>query len=406
MTDITETITRFKAVCAELNCKPCPYINRVLEKEKLDAEEDYKDSMHMSLAGNNHLMTNTRINDQDVQVLYKTLYNNMYVTSIDLRYNHITDEGAKAIGKLLEETPLLRELNLMCNEIGEAGAEAIARALQINESLVFLRMNGNKIGNKGGMYFAQMLQVNMNLEQLDVGDCDLEQESVIALGTVLTQNQTLRALNVNRPILFSHQEECTVHMAKTLKVNRTLREIHMQKYDMRDFGATRLAENLMGNYTLRYLDLSCNRITRDGTFELAKFLKMNTPLEILDLGYNRLEDDGAIHLADALTTFNTNLQTLVICYNNISSKGLCAIADCMKFNMGLQAVYIWGNNLEEPAAIAFSGLLQTERLLPKNTDVRPYVVDGITILSQLNHHIRRHYYWKPSYGDDVPPPKT
>lgn len=38
-----------------------------------------------------------------------------------------------------------------------------------------------------------------------------------------------------------------------------------------------------------------------------------------------------------------------------------------------------------------------------NTDVRPYHVDGVTYLAELNHHINRHYYYGPIYGDDVPP---
>lgn len=44
-------------------------------------------------------------------------------------------------------------------------------------------------------------------------------ESVIALSTVLHQNKTLKALNVNRPLLFTQQEETTVHYAKMLKVS-------------------------------------------------------------------------------------------------------------------------------------------------------------------------------------------
>jgi hypothetical protein len=41
-----------------------------------------------------------------------------------------------------------------------------------------------------------------------------------------------------------------------LQVNTTLKELHLQKYDMRDFGMTRLAENLMDNNSLTNLDLS------------------------------------------------------------------------------------------------------------------------------------------------------
>lgn len=51
------------------------------------------------------------------------------------------------------------------------------------------------------------------------------------------------------------QEETTVHVAKMLKVNVRLREIHLTHYDMRDFGAERLKENLTDNLTLTHLDL-------------------------------------------------------------------------------------------------------------------------------------------------------
>ncbi|XP_046343701.2 leucine-rich repeat-containing protein 34-like isoform X1 [Haliotis rufescens] len=407
MSDIHTTAFRYDSTCSEMDIKPHPYINKMFEKEKEETviwanRGDFKENMHLYLAGNNKLLTDRRLADPDCLALYKTLENNLYVVSLDLRYNNITDEGAQHLAKLIEGTPGLQELDLMGNDIGPDGAEHIAKALQTNETLRTLRMTGNKIGNKGGMCFAQALQVNLTLEALDVGDTDMTIESVIAMATVLNQNKTLKALNVNRPILFTHQEETTVHFSKMLKVNRSLEELHLQKYDMRDFGATRLAECLMENYTLTYLDLSCNRITRDGTKELAKVLKKDTALKTLDLGFNRLEDDGALHLADALATCNMTLNTLVIVSNNIASKGLCAIADSMKTNTSLSKVFIWGNKLEEPACIAFANLVETGRLDLTDTDVKPYVVDGVTSLCEQNHHIRRHYYYAPSYGDDVP----
>ena len=46
--------------------------------------------------------------------------------------------------------------------------------------------------------------------------------------------------------------------------------------------------------------------------------------------------------------------------------------------------------------------MKSDRLLPRNTDVRPYVVDGVIHLAELNHHIHRHYYYAGIYGDDVP----
>ncbi|XP_021368730.1 leucine-rich repeat-containing protein 34-like isoform X1 [Mizuhopecten yessoensis] len=407
MSDIHSTAFRYEAVCTELGIEPNPYVTLMFDKEKEEAvllkkKGEFKESMDLYLAGNNKLLTDKRLVDSDAEALYKTLCNNTYVDGLDLRYNNLTSVGAKHIAKLLEETVTLKYLNLMCNDIESEGAEAIAKALHKNESLRVLRLNGNKIGNRGGMCFAQMLQVNKILEALDLGDTDMTIEAVIALPTVLFRNSTLKALNVNRPLIFSCQEETTVHFAKMLKVNTSIEELHLQKYDMRDFGATRLAENLMANMTFNYLDLSCNRITRDGTKELAKVLKNNTSIKILDLGFNRLEDDGAMHLAEAIATYNTTLETLVVASNGIGNKGLCALADAMKTNTTLTSIFIWGNKLEEPACIAFASLLESGRLKPENTDIQAYVVDGVTKLCELSNQIRRHYYWAPNYGSDVP----
>ncbi|ELU16968.1 hypothetical protein CAPTEDRAFT_151888 [Capitella teleta] len=359
--------------------------------------------MLLYLAGNNKLITNVRLDDAQAEIIYKWLRNNIFVTALDLRYNNITDVGSKHIAKLLEETATLEELNLMNNDIGEEGAKDIAQALLKNETLKKLRMSGNKIGFKGGMCFAQTLQINTTLEELDLGDTDLTTDCVIALATVLRANSTLKSLNANRPILFSHQEETTVHFANMLKVNRSLKELHLMKYDMRDFGITRLSEKLVDNMTLTYLNLSCNRITRDGAKELSKLLRKDTALKVIDLSFNRLGDDGAIDIAEALMTFNTNLQTLVITSNEIRAKGLCALANALQMNSTLDNIYIWGNCLEEPACIAFAGLIDSGRIALKNTDVEPYVVDGTTYLSELNHGTRNFYYAGPSHGEQALP---
>jgi len=41
---------------------------------------------------------------------------------------------------------------------------------------------------------------------------------MVALSTVLNYNQSLRVLNVSRPILFSVEDETTDHFARMLKV--------------------------------------------------------------------------------------------------------------------------------------------------------------------------------------------
>jgi hypothetical protein len=51
-------------------------------------------------------------------------------------------------------------------------------------------------------------------------------------------------------------DEIAQHYAIMLKVNVSLKEIHMQKYEMRDYGAQWFSEKLVHNNCLLHLDLS------------------------------------------------------------------------------------------------------------------------------------------------------
>ncbi|XP_021250273.1 leucine-rich repeat-containing protein 34 isoform X6 [Numida meleagris] len=223
-------------------------------------------------------------------------------------------------------------------------------------------------------------------------------QCLIAIASVLTQNKAVKAINLNRPLLYSQEEHTTVHIALMLRNNSSLVELHLCKHEMKSFGVERLCEALYENCSLRYLDLSCNKITRDDVKFLGELLKQNQTLEILDLNSNRIEDDGAIYLSEALALYNRTLKALSVVSNNISGKGLVALSQSMKINMELSYIYIWGNNLDEAACVAFSELIQAGRLKPNCTDVEPYEVDGHAHLAELSHGLKKHYYWTPSYG--------
>ncbi|XP_031562259.1 leucine-rich repeat-containing protein 34-like [Actinia tenebrosa] len=391
MGDASATKDDYLKACADVQKEPNAELLAIFNTAIDDSFTEPCNEFYLKLNGNKrnewNEMYRKRLVDEDVDILYKTLKPNTFVVLLDLGYNNIGDKGAMILDQLLQETLVLQTLVLSYNDIGPEGGEAIAKGLQVNETLRELKLNGNKIGNKGGMAIAGTLQVNTVLEELDISEVDLKTESVIAMATVLNYNNTLKVLVMNRPLLFSHQEETTVHIARMLKVNIRLKEIHLTHYDIRDFGAERIKENLYENLTLTHLNLSSNNITRDGAKQLAILLKKNTPLEVLNLAYNRIEDDGAVAIAEALASYNTNLTTLVVCSNNIASQGLCAIAKAMKLNISLRGVYIWGNNLEEPACRAFQDLISgsVPRMEPNETDVQPYVVDGVVYLSHLNN---------------------
>jgi len=331
---------------------------------------------------------------------------NTAIRSIDLRYNNLTDNAVQGFRQLLENSVSLQELNLLGNNITENGVKLLAQSLQKNSTLKSLRLTGNKIGNKGGMFLAQALQINKSLHHLDVGDCDLRIECIIALSTVLTQNTHLKAVVLNRPIFFSHQEEQAVHISRMLRMNSSLTEIHLEKFDLQDFGLKMLCEGLLENCVLKYLNVSSNRFSRDGGHILANYLKENTPLEILDVSNNRLEDEGISMISNSLALYNTHLLALSVRFNQIGPAGLYNLSQSLYHNKILKNLYVWGNNTTNSKGCAAIGqLLAIKRIKERNTDVRPYVVNGEMCLAELSHGLKRFYYWTPTYGPDLNPYK-
>ncbi|XP_065496424.1 leucine-rich repeat-containing protein 34 [Caloenas nicobarica] len=391
---------QYVQACQNLGQAENPFIAHMLQEADKN-DETWSNGITLKIAGNNRLVPVQRITDDDLQALTSVLHNTVFVTGLDLRFNVLTDVGGRHVAKFLEKNSTLRYLNLMLNDIGTKGAVLIAEALRKNKTLLYLRMTGNKIGRQGGLAFATMLPSNSTLERLDLGDCDLDTECLIALATALNLNQSVKAINLNRPLLHSQREETTVHVALTLKINSSLVELHLGKHEMKNFGVQQLCEALYMNSTLRYLDLSCNKITCDGIKFLAKLLEWNETLQILDLNANRIEDDGAIYLSEALASYNNTLQALSVTSNNIRGKGLLALSDAMKRNTELSYIYIWGNKFDEATCMAYSELLQMGRLKPNCTDVEPFEVDGHIRLAELSHGLKKHYYWTPSFGEEM-----
>lgn len=68
------------------------------------------------------------------------------------------------------------------------------------------------------------------------------------------------SLNISRPVpqyqFANWMDEIAQHYAIMLNVNSSLVELHMQKFEMRDYGAQWFGEKLINNRQLVHLDLS------------------------------------------------------------------------------------------------------------------------------------------------------
>uniref|UniRef100_A0A2K6KFQ2 Leucine rich repeat containing 34 n=1 Tax=Rhinopithecus bieti TaxID=61621 RepID=A0A2K6KFQ2_RHIBE len=382
----------YSNLCMEKSQKINPFILRILQEVDEEIKKGLAAGITLNIAGNNRLVPVERVTGEDFWILSRILKNCLYINGLDVGYNLLSDVGAYYAAKLVQKQLNLIYLNLMFNDIGPEGGELIAKVLHKNQTLKYLRMTGNKIENKGGMFFAAMLQINSSLEKLDLGDCDLGMQSVIAFATVLTRNQAIKAINLNRPILYGEQEESTVHIGRMLKENHCLVVLHMCKHDIKNSGIQQLCDALYLNSSLRYLDVSCNKITHDGMVYLADVLKSNTTLEVIDLSFNRIENAGANYLSETLTSHNRSLKAL--------HRGEGLLLFTINENKSQHSlISTLGNKFCEATCVAYSDLIQMGRLKPDNTDVEPFVVDGRVYLAEVSNGLKKHYYWTSTSGE-------
>ncbi|XP_053513527.1 leucine-rich repeat-containing protein 34 isoform X5 [Artibeus jamaicensis] len=340
-------------LCMEKFQKINPFLLHTLQ----GVDEEIKKGLTgitLNIAGNSHSVPVERVTGEHFWILSKILEKNLSINGLDVRYNLISDVGAYYAARLLQKQHSLIYLNLMFNDIGPKGGELIAKALHKNTTLKYLRMTGNKVENEGGMFFAAMLQINLSLEKLDLGDCDLGMQSVIAFSTALTQNQTIKGINLNRPILYGEQA---------------------RKSGLDPVGKLHLGDRKMSKNVVPTLKASPCSLT------------------------SSIENVGAQKLSETLASHNRSLKALSVVSNSIEGEGLVALSQSMKTNTTLSNIYIWGNKFDEATCVAYSDLIQTGRLKPDNTDVEPYVVDGHAYLAEVSNGLKKYYYWTPTYGD-------
>jgi len=73
-----------------------------------------KSETKLYLAGNNYLVSDKRLSDDDIAVFCEALSANTYIAELDLRYNNLTDVGVKHIAEILSVCVLTHQFILLC----------------------------------------------------------------------------------------------------------------------------------------------------------------------------------------------------------------------------------------------------------------------------------------------------
>ena len=304
----------------------------------------------------------------------KLLYGNINMHKLNVSYNNISDIGIEAISKCLNINITLQELNISHNCICDNGARAISEHLKKNSTLQDLNLSANEITDEGMMIILK--NFNGKLRTLNFTHNIISESGIPAIHKIYKNLESPPTIQISyNQIIDNAQNVITVLKnfdGQDNKEYERLVNYCEMKCDIQDrspsYKAKVLCFSAKDNNSVKVLDISNCDISSEGAKVIAKAIQGNTSLEELNISHNNISDAGAIAIGKTLRNHNyknnssymvainetvttdriqyCTLLKLDMSYNNISSEGIIAFADCLKYNSSLQELTISWNNFE------------------------------------------------------------
>ncbi|KAJ1535794.1 hypothetical protein HK405_015509, partial [Cladochytrium tenue] len=193
----------------------------------------------------------------------------------------------------------VRELVLPRDNFGPRGVAALVEGLAGNTSVEAVRLG---LGPQAELMVREIAGVlatrNRTVHRLYVVNVEVVGDGLFAmLANLVRTTMSLQVLAVGgRP-----SKVGVAAMARALALNRSLRELVLERSEIDDAGATLLADALRVNASLRSLNLSWNKIGSAGAAALASAL-LDSPASLrrLELWGNPVGADGLVAIGESL----------------------------------------------------------------------------------------------------------
>ena len=179
-------------------------------------------------------LPNNNIADDELVDIITALSIQRQLKNLILAGNAMNKNGCVSLSTLLRcSVTELQFLNLWGNEINDEGIEILVPALANCNHLKILYLGRNhSVTTKGWRRLASILEApDCNLEDLSVANNNIDDEAAATFASVLTNNQTLRSLNLyGNPLSAKGWQSFFKLLCNTSSVNATFLSNHTLRY--------------------------------------------------------------------------------------------------------------------------------------------------------------------------------
>lgn len=165
------------------------------------------------------------------QVLEAALRNSQTPPSVSFWYTGLEESQLSTLARGARSHRSLEELDFMGNALGPTGAALLVAQLASHRTLWCLRLPNTKLGSAGAAHIAKMLDADTRvaLRVLDLGECEIGDDGVEAIASVLVANRTLKELNLSHNAMGDRGAAALMGM---LRSNNALRVLHVRGNDI------------------------------------------------------------------------------------------------------------------------------------------------------------------------------
>jgi Ran GTPase-activating protein (RanGAP) involved in mRNA processing and transport len=269
--------------------------------EDLSEQQSIIDLNISSIEGTNR----NHLNYLGVINIEKFFNKNKYIEKLNLSGNSIKDEGFISICKALKDNKNLEILNISNNDIHSQG---LTQGLNLITSckITSLNLSQNKLQDTGIKILSNSLQFFPNLCKLNLSYCGFEFNGFEYLIKSLSSFKTISNLNISGNNLKSKNFE----KIRSFLESNSIKNLNIAKCSLGNDSANILGDCLSNNETIRKLNISGNKISDIGFKSFVKIFSHNSNIECFDCSQNLITDASAKNLVNYIK-YNQHLKKLI-----------------------------------------------------------------------------------------------
>ena len=293
-----------------------------------------------------------------------------HIQHLNLTGNNLDRRGCELLAEGVQRMPCLEKLNLEFNSgFGCGGAVQLVSSLQYCSKLRELNIAKTGISDPDFQCLATYVSSTTSLEVLEIGENDISVESIDSLCKALSANSSMRRLNMSFCHLTTSHCVCLGQLLRH-PIHCQIEKLNIGGCSLTSDGVGEVVSGLSDNTTLRELDLSCNQIGSEGAVSVATMLKTNSSLERLNLSWCGIGSRGGVELGAALER-NKTLRYLELSWNALGDDGVRGLCVGLENNSSLEELRLYSDRSlgEEGALLLYQqttekqGMLSPRRLM-------------------------------------------